>query len=56
MQRDSLVALWRLRDTARAMSQENVELVRRAIGAWNRRDLKAWLDSFHPEAAMRDMQ
>jgi ketosteroid isomerase-like protein len=34
------------------MSQENVEIVRRAIGAWNRRDLKAWLDSFHPEAEL----
>jgi ketosteroid isomerase-like protein len=34
------------------MSQENVELVRRAIGAWNRRDLKAWLDLFHPEAEL----
>src|SRR4051812_16834912 len=27
------------RDTAAAMSQENVEIVRRAIDAWSRRDL-----------------
>ena len=34
------------------MSQENVELVRRAIDAWNRRDSKAWVDVFHPEAEL----
>jgi ketosteroid isomerase-like protein len=34
------------------MSQENVEIVRRHIEAWNRRDLKAWLDCFHPEAEL----
>jgi ketosteroid isomerase-like protein len=34
------------------MSQENVEVVRQAVGAWNRRDLKAWLDLFHPEAEL----
>jgi ketosteroid isomerase-like protein len=31
------------RDTAQAMSQENVELVRSAFAAWNRGDLDAWL-------------
>ena len=30
-----------LRDTARAMSQENVEVVRASIDAWNRGDLDA---------------
>jgi len=32
------------------MSQENVEVVRRHIEAWNRRDLTAWLDLFHSDA------
>jgi len=31
------------------MSQENVEVVRRSIDAWNRRDLTAWLASFPPD-------
>jgi ketosteroid isomerase-like protein len=31
------------------MSQENVEVVRRHVESWNRRDLTAWLASFHPE-------
>jgi ketosteroid isomerase-like protein len=38
------------RDTARAMSQKNVEIVRRSIEAWNRRDLTAWTASLHPDA------
>jgi ketosteroid isomerase-like protein len=28
------------------MSQENVEIVRRAVDAWNRGDLNAWLECF----------
>jgi ketosteroid isomerase-like protein len=32
------------------MSQENVEVVRRNLDAWNRRDLTTWLASFHPDA------
>ena len=32
------------------MSQENVEIVQRHVEAWNRRDLKAWLDMFHSDA------
>jgi ketosteroid isomerase-like protein len=32
------------------MSKENVETVRRHAEGWNRRDLKAWLASFHPDA------
>jgi ketosteroid isomerase-like protein len=31
------------------MSKENVETVHRNIEAWNRRDLTAWLASFHPD-------
>src|SRR6266516_1763538 len=32
------------------MSQENVEIVRAAIEAWNRRDLTTWLASFRSDA------
>jgi ketosteroid isomerase-like protein len=32
------------------MSQENIGTVQRHVEAWNRRDLKTWLASFHPEA------
>jgi ketosteroid isomerase-like protein len=28
------------------MSQENVEIVRRGVETWNRRDLTTWLASF----------
>jgi ketosteroid isomerase-like protein len=31
------------------MSQENVEIVRAAFAAWNRGDLDAWLETFHPK-------
>jgi hypothetical protein len=31
------------RDTERAMSQENVEIVRQGIDAWNRGDRDEWL-------------
>jgi ketosteroid isomerase-like protein len=34
------------------MSQENVEIVRRGLEAWNRRDLTTWLGSFHPDAEL----
>src|SRR3954470_11664984 len=37
-----------LRDTARAMSRENVEIVRAAIGAWNRGDWDATLKDGAP--------
>ena len=37
------------RDTARAMSQENVEVVRRVADAYNRRDVEAMLDELLPE-------
>jgi ketosteroid isomerase-like protein len=39
-----LLAAWR--DTARAMSQENVEIVHRLNEAWNRGDLEAILSFF----------
>jgi ketosteroid isomerase-like protein len=32
------------------MSQENVEIVRRAYDAWNREDLDAFLSIVHPDA------
>jgi len=31
------------------MSQENVEVVKAAFAAWNRGDLNAWLETFHPK-------
>jgi ketosteroid isomerase-like protein len=31
------------------MSQENVELIRRAIAAWNRADIDGWLDQATPD-------
>jgi ketosteroid isomerase-like protein len=35
------------------MSQENIEVVRSAFAAWNRGDLDAWLETFHPRAEWR---
>ena len=32
------------------MSQENVEVVRRNVEAWNRRDLRTWLATFRSDA------
>jgi ketosteroid isomerase-like protein len=34
------------------MSQENVEVVRRGIEAWNQRDLPTWRALFHPHAEL----
>jgi ketosteroid isomerase-like protein len=31
------------------MSQENVEIVRRTIDAWNRCDVDAWMRGYHPQ-------
>jgi ketosteroid isomerase-like protein len=31
------------------MSQENVDVTRRSLEAWNRGDLDAWLETGHPE-------
>ena len=38
------------RDTARALSKENIEIVRRHNEAWNRRDLTGWLAFFRSDA------
>jgi ketosteroid isomerase-like protein len=35
------------------MSQENVEVAQRAIEAWNRLDLDAFMTAWHPEAEWR---
>ena len=40
------------RDTARAMSQENVEIVRRSTEAYNRRDLDAMLESWAEDGVL----
>ena len=37
------------RDTARAVSQENVEVVRRGVEAWNQHDADLWLSYATPE-------
>lgn len=37
------------RDTARAMSEENVELARRMVDAWDSGDLSRWADGLHEE-------
>jgi ketosteroid isomerase-like protein len=39
----------RWRDTAHAMSQENVELIRVTVEAFNRNDLDAVAETMHPE-------
>jgi ketosteroid isomerase-like protein len=31
------------------VSQENVEMVRASLAAWNRRDVDGWLENAHPE-------
>jgi ketosteroid isomerase-like protein len=31
------------------MSQENVEIFKRAVETWNRDDFEAWIDLFDPE-------
>ena len=35
------------------MSQENVEIVRKAAECWNRGDLAAWMDFFDQDAVLR---
>jgi ketosteroid isomerase-like protein len=35
------------------MSQENVATALRAIDAWNRQDLEAFVDTWHPDAEWR---
>jgi ketosteroid isomerase-like protein len=41
------------RDTARAVSQENVDLIRRAYAAFTSRDLEGWLALLDPEIEIR---
>ena len=43
-----------VRDTARAMSQENVEIVRRAFALFNARDLSAFFDLFGSDLLYRN--
>ena len=38
------------------MSQENVELVRGAINAWNRDDYDAWIEYFDPDCEFRPLR
>ena len=45
----------RQRDTAWAMSEENVEVVRKQIDAFNRGDLDAWLGCLSPEVAWESL-
>jgi ketosteroid isomerase-like protein len=40
------------RDTAPVMSQENVEIVRRSIEAWNQRDMATWMAAHHRDAEL----
>ena len=43
------------RDTAQAMSEENVEVVRKLTDAFNRGDLDAWLGFLSPEVAWESL-
>jgi hypothetical protein len=43
------------RDTSRAMSHENVEIIRRGYEALNRRDVDTWLNGFHADAEVHDL-
>jgi ketosteroid isomerase-like protein len=46
----------RSRDTARAMSQENVELARAVIDGWNRGDYDAWIEAFDDDCEFRPLR
>jgi len=43
-------------DTGRAMSQENVEVVRALFEAWNAGDMDAFRELHHPDAVLRMAQ
>jgi ketosteroid isomerase-like protein len=45
-----------LRDTARAVSQENVEIVRRGLAAWNRGDYDAWIATCDEDCEFRPLR
>src|SRR5439155_16151918 len=47
--------LLNLRDTARAMSQENAELIRFGYDALNRRDYEAWISTLHPDVELHEL-
>jgi uncharacterized protein len=38
------------------MSDENIEVVRRLIDAWSRRDLEAVLEAMHPDCEVRGIE
>ena len=42
-----------LRDTAQAMSQENVEVVQASVEAWNAGNMDAVRDLYHPDVILR---
>ena len=44
------------RDTAWAMSEENVELTRRVFDAWNRGDYEAWIELFDRDCEFRPLR
>jgi uncharacterized protein len=46
----------RARDTARAMSQENVEVVRAGFEAWNAGDMDAFRELLAPEVSLRPVE
>jgi ketosteroid isomerase-like protein len=43
----------RVRDTARAMSHENVEIVRAAFEAWNAGDMDGFFGTYDPDVMWR---
>ncbi|HEY3192754.1 MAG TPA: hypothetical protein VGJ61_08230, partial [Solirubrobacterales bacterium] len=43
---------WGLRDTARAMSQENVEIVRRIYGEWGRGNFREGAELYDPHVLL----
>ena len=47
---------WRLSDTARAMSQENVEVMQAAFAAWNAGDMDAFRDLYDPDVIWRQLE
>ena len=37
------------------MSQENIDAMRRGYDVFNRRDIDAWLEGFHPDVEVHDL-
>jgi ketosteroid isomerase-like protein len=48
-----LCRLLSLRDTARVMSQENVEIARATFDAWNAGDMEALRELYEPDVVLR---